>query len=213
MNERPRNEVPPTIHIGLLGYAFMGKSHSNGIRQINYMLADPPARAELTALCGRDEAALKAAARQFGARHTYTDWREMIASGEIQLFDNGGPNDIHAEPCIAAAAAGIHLLCEKPLARNAPESLAMLEAARAAGVKHMTAYNYRFVPRHPPAAPPHRFRCPRPHLPLPRRLPAGLAAAPYGHAPPLAHGRHPRRQRRPRRPRRPRPRSRPLLSR
>ena len=99
------NELP-TIGIGLLGYAFMGKSHSNGIRQINYMLADPPARAELTALCGRDEAALKAAARQFGARKTYTDWRDMLASGEIQLFDNGGPNDIHAAPCIAAAAAG-----------------------------------------------------------------------------------------------------------
>ena len=60
------NELP-TIGIGLLGYAFMGKSHSNGIRQINHMLADPPARAELTALCGRNEAALKAAARQFGA--------------------------------------------------------------------------------------------------------------------------------------------------
>ena len=140
------NEVPPTIHIGLLGYAFMGKSHSNGIRQINHMLADPPARAELTALCGRDEAALQAAARQFGARHTYTDWREMLAAGDIQLLDNGGPNDIHAEPCIAAAQQGIHLLCEKPLARSAAEALPMLEAARAAGVKHMTAYNYRFVP-------------------------------------------------------------------
>ena len=146
MNDSARNEVPPTIHIGLLGYAFMGKSHSNGIRQINYMLADPPARAELTALCGRDEAALKAAARQFGARQTYTDWRDMLASGEIQLLDNGGPNDIHAEPCIAAAQQGIHLLCEKPLARTAAEALPMLEAARAAGVKHMTAYNYRFVP-------------------------------------------------------------------
>ena len=145
MNDSARNEVP-TINIGLLGYAFMGKSHSNGIRQINHMLADPPAHAELTALCGRDETALRAAARQFGARHTYTDWREMLASGEIQLLDNGGPNDIHAAPCIAAAAQGIHLLCEKPLARTAAEALPMLAAARAAGVKHMTAYNYRFVP-------------------------------------------------------------------
>ncbi len=145
MSELPRNDLP-TINIGLLGYAFMGKSHSNGIRQINHMLADPPARAELTALCGRDETALRAAARQFGARSTYTDWRKMLASGEIQLLDNGGPNDIHAEPCIAAAQQGIHLLCEKPLARTAAEALPMLAAARAAGVKHMTAYNYRFVP-------------------------------------------------------------------
>lgn len=145
MNEPPQSALP-TINIGLLGYAFMGKSHSNGIRQINYMLADPPARAELAALCGRDEAALAAAARQFGARRTFTDWREMLDSGELQLLDNGGPNDIHAAPCIAAAEAGIHLLCEKPLARTAAEALPMLEAARNAGVKHMTAYNYRFVP-------------------------------------------------------------------
>ncbi len=139
-------KTTPSIGIGLLGYAFMGKAHSNAIRQVNHMLVEPPAHAFLAALCGRDEKALRSAAARYGAQKTHTDWRAMLDSGEIQLLDNGGPNDIHAAPCIAAAERGIHLLCEKPLARNAAEALAMLEAARAAGVKHMTAFNYRFVP-------------------------------------------------------------------
>ena len=90
--------------------------------------------------------AVKAAAARFGYERAYTDWREMLKDDRIQLFDNGGPNNIHAEPCIAAAQAGKHILCEKPLGRNAKESAAMLEAAEKAGVKHAVAYNYRFVP-------------------------------------------------------------------
>ena len=70
----------------------------------------------------------------------------MIADDEVQLFDNGGPNDAHAEPSIAAAQAGKHVLCEKPLGRTAEESKEMLDAVQKAGVKHMVAFNYRFVP-------------------------------------------------------------------
>jgi predicted dehydrogenase len=70
----------------------------------------------------------------------------MLKDDRIQLFDNGGPNDAHAEPCIAAAQAGKHILCEKPLARTAKEAAAMLEAVQKAGVTHMAAFNYRFVP-------------------------------------------------------------------
>jgi predicted dehydrogenase len=70
----------------------------------------------------------------------------MLANDAIQLFDNGGPNDAHAEPCIAAAQAGKHILCEKPLGRTAEESKLMLDAVEKAGVKHMVAFNYRFVP-------------------------------------------------------------------
>ena len=70
----------------------------------------------------------------------------MLADPAVQLFDNGGPNDAHAEPCIAAAQAGKHLFCEKPLARSAEEAKAMWDAAQKAGVKHMVAHNYRFVP-------------------------------------------------------------------
>ncbi|MEZ4635650.1 MAG: Gfo/Idh/MocA family oxidoreductase [Caldilineaceae bacterium] len=70
----------------------------------------------------------------------------MLADDRVQLFDNGGPNDAHAEPCIAAAEAGKHVFCEKPLARTAEEAKTMLDAVQKAGVKHMVAYNYRFVP-------------------------------------------------------------------
>jgi predicted dehydrogenase len=70
----------------------------------------------------------------------------MLADDRVQLFDNGGPNDAHAEPCIAAAQAGKHILCEKPLARTAEEAKTMLDAVEKAGVKHMVAFNYRFVP-------------------------------------------------------------------
>jgi predicted dehydrogenase len=136
----------PEIGVGMLGYAFMGKAHSNAFKKIPYMMYPPPAIPKLAAICGRNEAATRAAAVRFGYERYYTDWRAMIADESVQLFDNGGPNDAHAEPCIAAAQAGKHILCEKPLARTAEESKSMLDAVQKAGVKHMVAFNYRFVP-------------------------------------------------------------------
>ena len=59
-----------------------------------------------------------------------TDWRELVEDPDVQLFDNGGPNDLHAEPTIAAAEAGKHVICEKPLGRTADESLRDLAARR-----------------------------------------------------------------------------------
>jgi predicted dehydrogenase len=136
----------PRIGVGMLGYAFMGKAHANAFRTLPYMVFPPPAIPDLVAVCGRNETAVNEAAARYGYRRAYTDWRAMLEDDEVQLFDNGGPNNAHAEPCIAAAAAGKHLVCEKPLGRSAGESHAMLEAAEAAGVKHMVAFNYRFVP-------------------------------------------------------------------
>ena len=136
----------PEVGVGMLGYAFMGKAHSNAFNTIPYMMYPPPAIPKLVAVAGRNEEAVAAAARRFGYAKYYTDWRDMIADDEVQLFDNGGPNDAHAEPSIAAAQAGKHVLCEKPLGRNAEESKEMLDAVQKAGVKHMVAFNYRFVP-------------------------------------------------------------------
>jgi len=136
----------PRVGVGMLGYAFMGKAHSNAMRTIPYMLAPPPAIPDMVAICGRNESAVQAAAARFGYARAYTDWHELIDDDSVQLFDNGGPNNLHAEPCIAAAAAGKHVLCEKPLGRTAEESRAMLDAVTAAGVKHMVGFNYRFVP-------------------------------------------------------------------
>lgn len=136
----------PVIGVGMLGYAFMGKAHSNAFKTLPYMIYPPPAIPRLVAIAGRNKEATATAAARFGYEKYYTDWRDLIADPDVQLFDNGGPNDTHAEPSIAAAEAGKHILCEKPLARNPEESYRMLEAVRKAGVKHMVAFNYRFVP-------------------------------------------------------------------
>jgi predicted dehydrogenase len=136
----------PEVGIGMLGYAFMGKAHSNAFRKIPYMMYPPPAIPRMVGIAGRNAEAVQAAARRFGYEHAYTDWRTMLENPDIQLFDNGGPNDAHAEPSIAAAQMGKHVLCEKPLGRTAEESKAMWDAVQKAGVKHMVAFNYRFVP-------------------------------------------------------------------
>jgi predicted dehydrogenase len=136
----------PEIGVGMLGYAFMGKAHSNGYKKIPYMMYPPPAIPRLVAVCGRNQEAVAEAAHRYGYEGYYTDWRKMLEDDRIQLFDNGGPNNMHAEPCIAAAQAGKHVFCEKPLARTAEEARRMLDAVTRAGIKHMVAFNYRFVP-------------------------------------------------------------------
>ncbi len=136
----------PHIGIGMLGYAFMGKAHANAFKKIPYIMYPPVAIPRLVAICGRNEEAVAEAARRYGYEKYYTDWRKLIEDPDVQVFDNGGPNDMHAEPCIAAAQAGKHVFSEKPLARTAEEARRMLDAVQKAGVKHQVAFNYRFVP-------------------------------------------------------------------
>ena len=146
MGQSSGRENVPEIGVGMLGYAFMGKAHSNALRKIPYMVDPLPAIPALVSICGRNEPAVRDAAARYGFQRYCTDWRDLIQDDAIQLFDNGGPNDTHAEPCIAAAEAGKHIICEKPLARTAQEAKSMLDAVNKAGVKHACAYNYRFVP-------------------------------------------------------------------
>lgn len=136
----------PEVGVGMMGYAFMGKAHSNAFKTIPYMIYPPPAIPRLVAITGRDEEAVKEAAHRYGYERYYTDWREMIKDDRVQLFDNGAPNDFHLEPTIAAARAGKHVLCEKPLGRTASEASEMLNAVMKTGVKHMVGFNYRYVP-------------------------------------------------------------------
>ena len=135
-----------TIGVGMLGYAFMGKAHANAYRKIPYMTWPPPLVPRLVAIAGRNEEAVAEAARRYGFEGYATDWRELVSNDEVELFDNSGPNNLHAEPTIAAAEAGKHVICEKPLARTADESHEVWQRVAAAGVKHMCAFNYRFVP-------------------------------------------------------------------
>ncbi len=136
----------PEIGVGMLGYAFMGKAHSNAFKKIPYMMYPPPAIPVMEAIAGRNEEAVAEAAKRFGYKKYYTDWRAMIEDPAVQLLDNGGPNNLHAEPALLAAELGKHILCEKPLARTAEEAKIMWDAVELAGVKNMVAFNYRFVP-------------------------------------------------------------------
>ncbi|MBI3943953.1 MAG: Gfo/Idh/MocA family oxidoreductase [Chloroflexi bacterium] len=136
----------PGIGIGMLGYAFMGKAHSNAFKTLPYMMYPPPAIPRLVAIGGRTEEAVSEAARRYGYEKYYTDWHQLVHDPDVQILDNGAPNNLHAEPCIEAAGLGKHIICEKPLARTATEARRMWEAVQQAGVKHMVGFNYRFVP-------------------------------------------------------------------
>jgi predicted dehydrogenase len=134
------------IGVGMLGYAFMGKAHTNAYRKLPYITWPPPLAPRLVAIAGRNERAVSEAAARYGYERWTTDWREIVSDDAIGLFDNGGPNSLHAEPSIAAAEAGKHVLCEKPLGRTADESHEMWQRVEATGAKHMCGFNYRFVP-------------------------------------------------------------------
>jgi predicted dehydrogenase len=135
-----------TIGVGMLGYAFMGKAHANAYRTLSYMTWPPPLMPDLVCVAGRNQDAVAEAARRFGFADHVEDWRRLIADERIGLFDNSGPNNLHAEPTIMAAEAGKHVLCEKPLGRNADEAFETWRRVEAAGVVHMCGFNYRFVP-------------------------------------------------------------------
>jgi len=134
----------PELGVALLGYAFMGKAHSRALVGVGEL--DPPLEPRLVSISGRDRDAASAVAARYGWEDVVTDWREQVADDRVALFVNGGPNALHAEPTIAAAKAGKHVMCEKPLALDAGESHGMWRAAEDAGVVHACGFNYRFVP-------------------------------------------------------------------
>ena len=134
------------IGVGMLGYAFMGMAHSNAFKKIAYITWPPPLEPRLVGIAGRNADAVGEAARRYGYEYATADWRELVADARIGLFDNGGPNSLHAEPTIAAAEAGKHVICEKPLGRDADESYEIWRRVVATGVKHLCGFNYRFVP-------------------------------------------------------------------
>jgi predicted dehydrogenase len=136
----------PGVGVGMLGYAFMGKAHANAYRTLAYMTWPPPLRPELVTIAGRNEEAVAEAARRYGFHGYATDWQDLIGDDRIQVFDNAGPNHLHGAPTIAAAQAGKHVVCEKPLGRTAEESHEIWQAVSRTGVKHLCAFNYRFVP-------------------------------------------------------------------
>jgi predicted dehydrogenase len=132
----------------MVGYAFMGAAHSQAWRTVNHAF-DLPLTARMSVVCGRDPAAVAAAADRLGWEESATDWRQVVARDDIDLIDICVPGDAHAEIALAALAAGKHVLCEKPLANTVAEARGMVAAAAAAsasGVRSMCGFNYRRVP-------------------------------------------------------------------
>jgi predicted dehydrogenase len=135
----------PQVNVAMIGYKFMGKAHSNAYRQVSHFF---PGKLEprMKVLCGRDREALEAAARQFGWEEVETDWRKVVEREDIDVIDIVTPGNLHCPMALAAAAAGKHVICEKPLANTLQDAQKMLRAVQKAGVKHMVMHNYRKIP-------------------------------------------------------------------
>lgn len=132
-------------NVALIGYAFMGRAHSNAWRQVGRFFS-PKLTPRLKVVCGRDRKKVARAAAQLGWEEWATDWREVVAREDVQVVDVATPGDSHAEIAIAAAEAGKAVLCEKPLANTVKEARAMVAAVRKAGVPNMVCHNYRRAP-------------------------------------------------------------------
>lgn len=135
-----------TLNVGMIGYKFMGKAHSNAYRQVARFFPEMETVPVMKALCGRDEAGVRKAAETFGWQGHETDWRRLVARDDIDIIDIGAPGNMHAEIAIAAARAGKHVFCEKPLGNSAEEARRMLDAVENAGVQSMVWFNYRANP-------------------------------------------------------------------
>ena len=134
-----------TLRVGLIGYRFMGRAHSNAWRQAPKFF-NLKANIELHTICGRDPAGLSAARAQLGWQHAATDWHEVVESPLIDIVDITSPPHLHAEMAIAAVKNGKHVLCEKVFALDVKQAAAMLAAAQKAKVVHMVCHNYRRIP-------------------------------------------------------------------
>ena len=133
------------INVGLIGYGFMGRTHSNGYRKVNHFF-DIEYRPVLKHICGLVADEAKAFAAKWGYESYGTDWHEVVERKDIDLVDICVPNNVHAEIAIAAAKAGKMIVCEKPLALNVAQATKMVEAVEKAKVPNLVSFNYRRVP-------------------------------------------------------------------
>src|SRR5215213_11419157 len=133
------------LNIGLVGYGFMGRTHSNAYRKV-WNFFDNPLKPVLKAVCGRHEAKTKEFAAKWGYESTETDWKKLVARKDIDAIDICTPNNSHAEIAIAAARAGKMVLCEKPLSLDGPQGEEMVRVIEETKVPNTVWYNYRRVP-------------------------------------------------------------------
>ncbi|HRE46381.1 MAG TPA: Gfo/Idh/MocA family oxidoreductase [Aggregatilineales bacterium] len=133
------------INIAILGTKFMGKAHSSAWLNAPRFF-DVPLHPVLKVACGQDGDALAAFAARWGWQAVETDWRKVIARDDVNIVDIALPTHLHHEVAVAAAKAGKHIFCEKPLALNLAQAESMYEAAKSAGIVHYLNHNYRRVP-------------------------------------------------------------------
>ncbi len=134
------------VRVGLVGYNFMGRAHSNAYRQVPFYFPEVKAKPVMRVLCGRSKDRVAACAAQFGWEQIETSFRKLLERDDIDLIDITSPNNQHVEMAIAAAKAGKHVFCEKPLATNLADAKAALAAVKKAGVINMICHNYRRAP-------------------------------------------------------------------
>ncbi|MBP2671424.1 MAG: oxidoreductase domain protein [candidate division NC10 bacterium] len=136
----------PTLTVGILGYAGVARAHLNALKKLPYIFWSTPVRLRLIGLAGRSASGVEDAALRYGFEYGATDWRRVVEDPQIGLLINCAPNDSHADPCLTAAALGKHLLCEKPLGRDAGEARRMWDGVRRRRICHQVSFNYRFIP-------------------------------------------------------------------
>ncbi|WP_059104257.1 Gfo/Idh/MocA family protein [Shouchella shacheensis] len=134
-----------TMKVGMIGGGFMAKAHSLAMTAVP-MFYEDDVRLEKHIIADIDEPSADAAAKKLGFSHSTSDWKTIINNPEVDIVDIVTPNHLHEEMAIAAAEAGKHIMCEKPLGRNAEETARILAAVDKAGVKHMVTFNYRRTP-------------------------------------------------------------------
>lgn len=134
------------LRVGLIGAGFMGKAHSLAYAAMPMFFWPAPAIAERYIVADISEESASEAALRFGFEHSTGNWRDVINDESVDVVDIATPNNTHAEIAIAAAQAGKHIICEKPLARTLAEAKTMVEAVKNSNVVHMVAFNYRRTP-------------------------------------------------------------------
>ncbi len=133
------------LNVAIIGYKFMGKAHSNAWKNVNNFF-DVPIQPVLKVACGRNEEGVQEFADRWGWEEIETDWKKVIERDDIDIIDISTPPALHYEIAIAAAKAGKHIFCEKPISLTSDEALKMYEAAEEAGVTHYLNHNYRRTP-------------------------------------------------------------------
>ena len=135
-----------TLNVGLIGAGFMGKAHSLAYAAMPMFFWPAPALPHRYIVADVTEDSAKEAAQRFGFERSTGDWRDVVNDASVDVVDIATPNNTHAEIAIAAAKAGKHIICEKPLARTLEEAKRMYEAVQDAGTVNMVAFNYRRTP-------------------------------------------------------------------